>query len=324
MRLLVVCLLLFFCNALKAFDKVVIWGHKLHSHTHSYIHNAFFCAFQEMGYSVFWFDSKDNIDNIDFKNTLFITEGQADKGIPLRDDCFYVLHNCDSTKYKPYFNKKQAVTLQVYTDDVLTRKCEKIAPCIFYDIKGQCLYMPWATDLLPREIDIVKNSLLNVKKTKNIAWVGTFGGGYFGNIEQITPFIEAAKSQKIEFKNYGSLSIEENLNVIRSSYMAPAIVGKWQQEKGYIPCRIFKNISYGKMGVTNSERVCELFEGKIVYNPNSYQLFFDAQEKINKMSLNELYELMDFVRDNHTYINRIHTILDFIEKVQSSYVGIIG
>ncbi len=26
-------------------DKVVIWGHKLHSHTHSYIHNAFLVAF---------------------------------------------------------------------------------------------------------------------------------------------------------------------------------------------------------------------------------------------------------------------------------------
>lgn len=26
--------------------KVVIWGHKLHSHTHSYIHNAFYNAFK--------------------------------------------------------------------------------------------------------------------------------------------------------------------------------------------------------------------------------------------------------------------------------------
>ena len=319
MRLFAVCLLMLFCNTLKSFDKVVIWGHKLHSHTHSYIHNAFYRAFQEMRYPIFWFDGKDNVSHFDFANTLFITEGQCDQGIPLRNDCLYVLHNCEGSKYKAYYEKKQAILLQVYTDDVLTRpSCEKMSPCIYYDVKSQCLYMPWATDLLPREIDAVKKSLPGIKKTKKIAWVGTIGGGYFGNVEQIDPFIRAAATQRIGFKKHGNLSLEENLNIVRSSYMAPAIVGKWQQEKGYIPCRIFKNISYGQMGITNSERVYEVFEGKIVYNPDSYQLFFDAQRKMKIMTTQELYVLMDFVRDRHTYINRVQTILDFIEKVQKS------
>jgi hypothetical protein len=34
----------------KEIKQIVIWGHKLHTHTHSYIHNAFFRAFQKMGY----------------------------------------------------------------------------------------------------------------------------------------------------------------------------------------------------------------------------------------------------------------------------------
>jgi Lrp/AsnC family transcriptional regulator for asnA, asnC and gidA len=32
--------------------KVVIWGHKLHSHTHSYIHNGFYIAFKHLGYDI--------------------------------------------------------------------------------------------------------------------------------------------------------------------------------------------------------------------------------------------------------------------------------
>ena len=28
-------------------NKIIIWGHPLHSHTHSYIHNGFFIAFKD-------------------------------------------------------------------------------------------------------------------------------------------------------------------------------------------------------------------------------------------------------------------------------------
>jgi len=31
-------------------------------------------------------------------------------------------------------------------------------------------------------------------------------------------------------------------------------------------------------------------------------------------SINKLYELMDFVKNNHTYINRIETLLSFMQK----------
>lgn len=318
MNLFAICLFTFFLSSLSAFDQIVIWGHKLHSHTHSYIHQAFFRAFQEMGYPVLWLDAKDDVQGIDFTSTLFITEGQADEGIPLRSDCFYVLHNCDSSKYRPYLIEKKACVLQVYTDDVLDRPCEKIASCIYYDVPGMCLYMPWATDLLPREIDEVKESLKKTKKGKAVFWIGTIGSGTFGNVGQLNPFIEAAATQKVDFKSYGSVSLEQNLKLVKSSYMAPAIVGKWQAEKGYIPCRIFKNISYGSMGITNSARVHELFEGKIVYNSDTYQLFFDAEKRIKNMHSDELFELMDFVRDHHTYINRIRTIFDFIEKIRYS------
>ena len=43
--------------------------------------------------------------------------------------------------------------------------------------------------------------------------------------------------------------------IIANSEIAPAIVGSWQKEHEYVPCRIFKNISYGKLGMTNSEIV---------------------------------------------------------------------
>ena len=43
------------------FNKIIIWGHKLHSHTHSYIHQAFNIAFTHLKYNVLWLDDNDDI-----------------------------------------------------------------------------------------------------------------------------------------------------------------------------------------------------------------------------------------------------------------------
>ncbi len=294
--------------------KVVLWGHKLHTHTHSYIHNAFYRAFEYLGVKVFWFDDNDNVENFDFSNSLFITEGQVDKKIPLREDCFYILHNVDG-KYKELFEKNRCMDLQVYTDNRVHEVCEKVAPCTYYDVKGKCLYMMWATDLLPHEID--KNrprSVFNLN-SKMITWVGTIGGQVYGNIDQLTPFMKACDECGITFRQWVHRSVEENIQLIKESYLAPTIVGKWQHEQGYVPCRIFKNISYGQFGITNSPRVHEVLEGRTIHCDDTYQLFYDARGKLMQTPIIKLYDQMEFVKNNHTYVNRIETILDFISRI---------
>jgi len=296
------------------FDQVVIYGHKLHTHTHSYIHHAFYRTFTHLGFPTFWFDNSDDVSSFDFSRTLFVTEGSADEGIPLRKDSLYMIHNIASDKYND-LDRKNWICFQVYTDDILSNSnLIKIEPCIYYDLPAQCLYMPWATDLLPYEIEEAKINKVGVEK--KIYWVGTVGEGLYGNLSVLQPLIKACEENGIEFVSLHGVSREENQNRIRSSFLAPAIVGEWQLEKGYIPCRIFKNISYGKLGVTNSKRVAELFEGKIVYNPDPYQLFYDAKQRQEMLTQKELFEQMDFVKEKHTYVSRIETMLSFFKLVR--------
>lgn len=306
--------------AVERIEKVVIWGHKLHSHTHSYIHHAFYRAFQHKQYPTYWFDKNDDVSQFDFSNCLFITEGQVDTNIPVRGDCIYVLHNCYDTKYQALRDSGKAISLQVYTDDVLKYQTEEISKCIHYDVPGKIVYMPWATDLLPHEINEIKAKMPVKKSSHKVYWIGTVGGGYFGNENEINPFRKACREKGVEFVHYGSnISPENHRHLISTSYMAPTIVGAWQAKVNYIPCRIFKNISYGQMGITNSYRVYELFEKKIVYNSNTHQLFYDARKALQTMKLKELFELMDFVRDHHTYLNRIQTLFTFIDLVAEKY-----
>lgn len=330
-------LIFFYSRPLLSFDKVVIWGHKLHSHTHSYIHNGFYRAFQYLGYSTYWLDDEDDIKNFDFSNTLFLTEGQVDHNIPIRQDCLYILHYCQSSKYSDLIDQGKAITMQVYNDNLCMydslgnmisgsqpdmNQLLKVDTCLYYDFKGFRVFMPWATDLLPYEIDHIKATIDNIPQESTIFWVGTLSDGPGGNKTEITPFIKACQENGIAFVHkdpwslQGGISVEDNIVFTRRSYMAPAIVGTWQKKVGYIPCRIFKNISYGKMGFTNSKVVYELFDKKIVYNPDTYKLFYDAQEKLKKLTQNELFELMDFVKNKHTYINRINFLLDFFELLK--------
>lgn len=296
--------------------QVVVWGHKLHSHTHSYVHWAFVRAFKHLGYQTYWLDKNDNIDHIDFAHTLFITEGQ-DQNIPLRSDCHYILHNCSLGKYKTLLAQGNCIILQVYTHDCIERGEEKIAPCMYKNIDLKTIYLPWATDLLPHEIEENKKRVNIEAKDQYGCFIGTYGwhGHIHGNGHEIDKFKRACLNNGLRFVHQINTSPEDNVTLVRNALVAPAIQGQWQVEKGYIPCRIFKNISYGALGVTNSKTVYDLFNGTIVYNPDTYQLFFDAVNKLKAMDINELHTQMDFVKTHHTYLNRIDMLLQFLDEI---------
>src|SRR5690606_1351913 len=177
-------------------------------------------------------------------------------------------------------------------DDCLKYSFEKIDECMYCDVNQKLIFLPWATDLLPYEIDEIKYSMGGNEKPAVVNWVGTIGSGYFGNRYEVDGFKKACCENSIEFKHIVNASMEKNIDLIQKSYMAPAIQGTYQCEKGYIPCRIFKNISYGQWGITNNKRVYDLFKGKIIYNSDTYQLFYDAQDYIRNTNKDELYNLM--------------------------------
>ncbi len=314
-------MVLVYCSAhasVREVDKVIIWGYKLHSHTHSYIHWGFYRAFKHLGYDTYWIDSKDNLAHFNFANSLFLVSGEQEQGVPLRDDCYYIIHNCPGARYTHLRQIGHCIALQVYTHDCLDRKEPAFKYCFHYDVRQPIIYMPWATDLLPHEIDENKQKVASIHKRKQAIFIGTINAGGFGNQNEITPFMQACNEHNMPFINGGccTKSMEDNIKMVMESQVAPAIQGEWQCKKGYIPCRIFKNISYGAMGITNSETVYNLFNKKILYNPDTYALAQQAIKKAQNFDLQELYELMDLVRDNHTYLNRIDSIFNFFDMVQ--------
>jgi|SaaInlStandDraft_7_1057024.scaffolds.fasta_scaffold00140_4 hypothetical protein len=292
------------------YNIIVLWGHKLHSHTHSYIHYAFYKTFNFLGYKCLWLDNNDNIDNYNLSNALFITEGQVDQNIPIRSDGTYLLHNCNGSRY---INVKNKYNIQTITQTSLnTYKHTKLTDYAYYC--GDCFTLCWATELLPDEITI------NIEKVKNNE---INSNSHFLNfIGMPTLPWDNVKlwcdKNKITYKQYGgfsnNVSMNKNVKLIQNSIIAPAIQEQWQVDNGYIPCRIFKNISYGKLGITNNKFVYDIFKNdniQLIYDDNTFNLLDKAINNNNNKEL--LIKQMEYVRDNHTFINRIYSLFEFLE-----------
>ena len=308
--------------------QVVIWGHLLHSHTHSYIHNAFYIAFRNMGFTTYWFDDNTDVSGIDFANSLFITEHNVDKKIPKRNDCLYFVHFLEQDNYQG-INKECLIDLKCAFRD-MKRDSEKYGEInyvpitkkgfeFFASIQNQLTYYTlWGTDLLPNEInENIKNlDEIRKKRTGNFFFVGQATRPWMitRNICHLNdiPFIKyGATFNKDSEKN---MTIEQNASFIQQTIMAPAFQSDEQVNDFYIPCRIFKNISYGRMSATNNPLVYKLFTGNIVYDNDRGVCINKLYHFENNYNKNIVKRLMEYVRDNHTYVQRIESLRHFINN----------
>lgn len=310
----------------KRFNKVIVWGHKLldpaSSNTFAFIHDSWTKAFRHLGEDVLWLDNNDNTQGMQFDNCLFLTEGQVDQNIPINASCKYVVHNCNLGKYQGILSN--VLNLQVYTHDCLTRKVQPVnlAEFCYYQPEpdfsredhgcdNRTLYQPWATNLLPDEIDVEKLVQAEPKRQNKVFWVGSIMGGPHRNDDKILELSEALKGHSVGFV-HAKLTNDLQPRAISESFIAPAIQGVWQVKKGYIPCRVFKNVSYGRMTGTNSATVSNLFDGNLIYDESIKEVVDKSvlwEQNPNKKQLETVVRL---VKEKHTFINRIKNILSVL------------
>lgn len=304
-----------FRNLMKI-NKVVIYGHKLYKHTHSYAHYGFFKAFKFLGYDTVWLDENDNVSDINFKNSLFITEGQTDNNIPMNSSSYYCLHNCGLNKYKE--NNCKILSVQV----LHTKKYLQFGPnnFQFFNPKELSVVFPWGTDLLPMEIEKLEpiNNFNNL-----VYWIGTYGGGEFGNVDVIHPLELFCKEKGLEFIRIdpwaSPVSIDEHVTLIRQSFFSPSFQGKWQLNAGYIPCRVLKLTSYGQYPITNSIDVYNLFqEESVLLKDLDFNTMYEELYKIKKdlhLYQKKTKSLQNYIKENHTYLNRCNFILNALNEI---------
>ena len=327
-------------------------------HTHSHIHEGFFRAAKHLwGDRAYWLDDKDDLSKVDFRDSLIITEHEAAKrGMPIEESSFFVIHGMNNDKV--LVDKMSHITKKLswnvfhdYSHGNTFRNCTNSVELADYSefLKGlkpgppkdsevdanrvyiseDFYYYPnernmdfrWATDLLPHEIEENKKSVrIWNPDSKVIHYVGSL---WFCNEKEISAFQRVCNDNQIEFRPVGAgqrgvVSIEENIRLVRESHFSPAIVGTHHCVEGYLCCRILKNVSYGMAGITNSKRVNDIFDGKLIFNEDPYQLFHDARNQLPNWTVERVQELMDIVKNRHTYVQRFESILKTAKLVMEA------
>lgn len=319
------------------YSKIIIWGHPLYSHTHSYVHDAYYKTLRYLGYDVYWFHDDDYPDDFDFTNSLFISEGFADKKIPINDSSCYLIMYCPSPiKYKEagrYIDVRMSAVnfkdhIQEYSLDKET--ADKVGPaCYFVSKKSEKvrikndyhdyemddfdkLYISWATNRLPHEFN---DDDIYIPREPNIYYCGTISpSGVCENYSNFIPFIEECKKNDIGFIHNdpwsNPLSTEEVIRRTQESLLGVDIRGPQHLKQRLLTCRVFKNISYGHLGLTNSEEVYSELDGNCVFCEDTSELFYVGME--NRENEKLILSGMKFVKENHTYINRVNSIVSVL------------
>ena len=303
-----------FLDVIMRNKKIIIWGHKNNGHTHGHIHSSYFKAFKYMGFETYWFDNNENVSGFNFDNSIFFTEDQVQSNIPLNKTCKYILHHTNLDKYiehgLEYINLANYLK---WRDDGIDNAYNignplvKIGECCFWDEKTKTIHQPWATDLTPDEIDLNNAIKYNTDK-KDIFYVGTI----HDNVNKINQFAKAAYNVGKQIVNVKTNTDKENFNLIRESYISFDIRGDWHIECGYLPCRVFKNISYGRITGTNSEHVKKIFGDHVIYDSNPELLFAKIIEAEKTKSINDIKMSMEYVKNNHTFVNRINNLIKIL------------
>jgi hypothetical protein len=320
------------------YSKVVIWGHPLYSHTHSYVHEAYYRTFKHLGYDVYWFHDDDYPIDFDFTNCLFIGEGFADKKIPINNTSCYLIMYCPSPiKYQDaerYIDIRMAAVdfkdhIQEYSLDKNT--ATKIGPACYFvpktlekvKVKNDYVdyemsdydkvYISWATNKLPEEFD---EEDIYIPREPNVYYCGTISSsGVCENYSTFLPFIEECKKNDIGFIHndpwVNPLSTVEVIRRTQESILGIDIRGPQHLKQKLLTCRVFKNISYGHLGLTNSEEIYKELDGNCVYCDNTSELFYEGMK--NRENEKLILDGMKYVKENHTYINRVNSLLSILK-----------
>jgi len=336
-------------SVLDSFQKVIIWGFPLHSHTHSYIHACWVKTFKALGKDTYWFSDENHEppNTFSYENCLIITEGYQDNRLPIHPSNTYFVHFCiypqkylraGARLFEIRFHVNEfhdcnndwklddgTHSLVHLSEDVLYERLTSdsgVAPEFRganpHPMNYEAVYMTWPTDLLPWEIHLEDAE----KPRENVIhFVGTFY-----NNPRLELFKETAEVHGINWIHHDPwtkpIGFEGAKELVQRSILAPdfrpastdedkaqygELNGKNHLGIGYIPCRLYKNISYGHLPLTDSPHAAEHFGDAVVFDKDIKQLFkkgLEAQSDIERK-----HRAMKFVQNRHTYIHRVRDLL---------------
>ncbi len=292
----------------KRYPKIVIWGLKSELHTHRYIHKSFYETLQKLKIPSIWVDDTIENNTLINKDDLVFAMTHTVVNIKYRKDVVYCLHNVE--------NKPTNITyldLQIFYNGALEKSnLEQLEASTFFHKETKMLYQPWGTDLLPGEF---MPPIFNAN-SQHVYWVGSIWNNKYnqGNLEEMKQLKETLKKRQLQFVHKENVSLSDNIQFMRQSRITPAIGGEFQVKVNYLPCRFYKNISYGCLGMSNIEFLNSYNFG--MKNTKDISSLLDNALQLNETSyLEVIKQQQHYTELHHTYVSKLIMIFESLNKL---------
>ncbi len=300
-------------KAANRFGKVVVWGLKSHDRdSFRYIQNHFYTTLQKLGINSVWLDDEIDNNNLVEKGDMVWAANVTGKNLKLKKDVYYCLHNYDKDFYKE-LNKKNYLIVQVYSNDA-DKGTQKWDSVTRFDRKNQVLYEPWGTNLLPWEF---KNPVFP-KSSPFVFWVGSIWNNdqNQGNLEEIEKLKKVLGKHHVYFLHPRYVPDFIHWRLIRWSRIAPTVAGNWQVKVNYLPCRMFKNISYGQLGITNVKKFEDLLGSSFIKSDSIEDLVEKSLAFSEKKYISLVKDQQEIIK-KQTYMQKVMNLFKGLEIVSS-------
>ena len=177
-----------------------------------------------------------------------------------------------------------------------------------YDI----VYLAWATDLMPEEFD---EEWVNIPRENTFYFIGSISHeGRFKNAHLIQEF--GTLCAKIDVRTGWSNPLVNPLDgsvmrdLMQRSFMNPDLRNDTHKRWGTKTCRVFKSMSYGHLGITNSPKLAKFAGPEVICEENISDLFEAGLKYREDKEL--ILRQMRYTKEHHTYVNRINGLLKLL------------
>lgn len=297
---------------LERYKRLVFWGLTDGHDSFRHIWRHYKYASERLGKETLWvedthYSRQELLESGDLVFAVDIASYKLGQAVPGVD---YILHNFGPAH--PIWEdlpQERFLRLQVYTNACEPRGV-RWGPVRRYDAAERTLYQPWGTDLLADEF---REPVFNPRSTE-VPFVGSvWDGDGQGNMQAIGELREIVDAHRLVFRHYKHIDDEENVAVVRAARLAPAITGSWQVEQDYLPCRVFKNVSYGALALTQVPKFRDLFKECFTSFGSVGQIITDALA-LNETEYLELVRAQQEVVKQYTYKESLEAIERALEE----------
>jgi hypothetical protein len=298
--------------------KVILWGLKNGNDSFKHIYFGLQDNFLHGGLEVIWVtDHPSSVAAIESGDLIIATDRQYSH-LQLKSGAKYFTLNLDKSQGvgKQLWEYENSYYMQEFTGDAFGSLDSQGSICLFAQ-NIRTLFLPWGTPIFRENFDP-----FNIKRQENQTeyFVGSIWDNPEGqgNKTRLREYSQILKEHGVSFKRIGGnrwgrkgVSELASRDYVRGSRLGAAIVGNWQAQNSYYPCRLFKAVSSGMPPISNLDAT-HIFGDSLLFHSDTKVLTNLSLSEKPLDALARLNAASEIVREHYTYSAMISRILRVI------------